>query len=247
MFRTSAHRSLTAGVALVVAGVLPGFLTASLAPRIRGDFAFGDSRLGLAVAVFYVVSAISSTPAGRLVERVGALRGMRIGLALTAVSCVAIAAFADSAAGLTALLMAAAVGNGVGRTGSRAALLKREVATHRQGLAFGAQQAGASIGSLLAGLALPAVAIPLGWRWAFLATAVLGARRRGARQRRRVRNRLVGARAAIAPARVRPRARAGRGARRAPPASASSPSWSPTPSTRASARPPPGCCWGASA
>jgi MFS family permease len=53
------------------------------------------------------------------------------------------------------------------------ALLKREVAVHRQGLAFGAQQSGASLGALLAGLALPAVAIPFGWRWAFLAVAAM--------------------------------------------------------------------------
>jgi MFS family permease len=53
------------------------------------------------------------------------------------------------------------------------ALLKREVAAHRQGLAFGAQQSGASLGALLAGLALPAVAIPLGWRWAYVAAGVL--------------------------------------------------------------------------
>ena len=48
------------------------------------------------------------------------------------------------------------------------ALLKREVAVHRHGLAFGAQNSGATLGALLAGLALPAVAIPFGWRWAFV-------------------------------------------------------------------------------
>ena len=53
------------------------------------------------------------------------------------------------------------------------ALLKLEVATQRQGLAFGAQQSGATLGALLAGLALPAVAIPLGWRWAYVAAAAL--------------------------------------------------------------------------
>ena len=45
-------------------------------------------------------------------------------------------------------------------------MLKAEIAVERQGGAFGAQQAGAPAGSLLAGLALPAVAIPFGWRWA---------------------------------------------------------------------------------
>ena len=160
------------GTALIVATVMPGFLTASLAPRVRADFAFGDSTLGLAVALFYVVSASGSIPAGRLVDRVGATRGMRLAAGATAVCCLAIAALAQSAMSLTALVLIGGVGNALGGP-SVSALLKREVATHRQGLAFGAQQSGATLGALAAGLALPAVAIPLGWRWAFVASAAL--------------------------------------------------------------------------
>lgn len=166
------RRALIAGTALIVAAVMPGFLTASVAPRIRGDFAFGNSTLGVAVALFYVVSSLSSTPAGRLVERVGATRGMRLTAVLTALSCLTVAAFAASAAGLVALLVLGGVGNALGGP-AVSALLKREVAGHRQGLAFGAQQAGASLGALMAGLALPVVAIPLGWRWAYVAAAAL--------------------------------------------------------------------------
>ena len=151
---------------------MPGFLAASLAPRIREDFGFGDSTLGLAVALFYVVSASGSVPAGRLVDRVGSAWGMRLAAACTAASCLAIAALAESAASLAALMLIGGVANACGGP-SVSSLLKREVAVHRQGLAFGAQQAGAPMGALLAGLALPAVAIPLGWRWAFVATAAL--------------------------------------------------------------------------
>lgn len=160
------------GTALVVAGVLPGFLTASLAHRVRGDFAFGDSTLGLAVATFYVVCAVASTPAGRLVDRIGATRGLWLGVVLTAACCLAIAALAESATSLIVILFAGGVGNALAGP-AVSALLRREVATHRQGLAFGAQQSGATIGALLAGLALPAIAIPFGWRWAFVGVAAL--------------------------------------------------------------------------
>jgi MFS family permease len=166
------RRSLVTGTALIVATVMPGFLTASLAPRIRTDFAFGDSTLGLAVGLFYVVSASGSVPAGRLVDRVGAACGMRLAAGFTAISCMAVAALAQSAASLTALILIGGLGNALGGP-SVSALLKREVATHRQGLAFGAQQAGAPLGALAAGLALPAVAIPFGWRWAFVASSAL--------------------------------------------------------------------------
>ena len=167
-----ARRALVAGPCLMISGVLPAFLIASLASRIPEDFALGDSGVGLAIAIFHVMCAISSTPAGRLVERIGPQAGMRIAAALTAVSCLAIAALAQSAVSLTALLLIGGVANAFGGP-SVAALLRREVAVHRQGLAFGAQQSGATLGSLLAGLALPLIAIPFGWRWAFLAVAGL--------------------------------------------------------------------------
>jgi MFS family permease len=163
-------RSLLTGMGLIVSNCLPGFLTASLAPRIRLDFAFGKSSLGLAVALFYVVSALWSVPAGRLVDRIGADWGFRLSAAATVASCLSIVALAHSAVSLTLLLLLGGVGNALGGP-TVSALLRREVAVHRQGLAFGAQQAGAPVGALLAGLALPAIAIPFGWRWAFAVAA----------------------------------------------------------------------------
>ena len=157
---------------MIVATVMPGFLTASLAPRIRGDFAFGDSALGIAVALFYVVSAVGSTPAGRLIDRVGAGRGTAMAAVATGACCLGVAALAQSAASLTALLVLGGAGNALGGP-TVSKLLRREIAVERQGLAFGVQQSGAPLGALLAGLALPAVAIPLGWRWAFVGTVLL--------------------------------------------------------------------------
>ena len=168
----TAWRALLAGVGLMITGVLPAFLTASLASRIPDDFAFGDSGLGLAIAVFHVMCALTSTPAGRLVERIGAVRGMRLAALATAVSCLAIATLAQSALSLTALLLIGGLANALGGP-SVSALLKREVAVRRHGLAFGAQNSGASLGALLAGLALPVVAIPFGWRWAFVLVSAL--------------------------------------------------------------------------
>jgi MFS family permease len=165
-------RALATGVTLVATGALPGFLAASLAPRIRDDFTFSSSSLGLAAACFYLVSMIFSSPLGRLVERIGAVAGMRACAGLTALSCVAVSAFADGAASLIALLATAGIGNAIAGPAVSAAL-KYEIGPARRGLAFGAQQAGASIGAVLAGLALPAVAIPLGWRWGYIGVAIL--------------------------------------------------------------------------
>jgi len=165
-------RALITGVTLVATGALPGFLAASLAPRIRDDFSFPSSSLGLAAALFYLVSMVFSTPLGRLVERIGAVAGMRWSAGLTALACVAVAAFAHDSPGLIALLAIGGVGNAMAGPAISAAL-KYEIGPARRGLAFGSQQAGASIGAVLAGLALPAVAIPFGWRWAYLGVAAL--------------------------------------------------------------------------
>jgi MFS family permease len=97
---------------------------------------------------------------------------MRLAAAFTAASCLAIAALAESAAGLTLLMLIGGAGNALGGP-SVSALLRGEVAVSRQGLAFGAQQAGAPLGALVAGLALPVVAIPFGWRWAFVVAAAI--------------------------------------------------------------------------
>jgi MFS family permease len=170
--RARVAQALLTGSGLVVAGVLPGFLTASLAPRIRMDFAFSTVTVGVVVSIVYVVSSLLSTPCGRLVGRIGVLAAMRLGAATTAVSCLAVALFADSAVAIAGIILVGGIGNSMAGPAA-SALFAREVASHRQGLAFGAQQAGASVGALLAGLALPAVAIPFGWRWAFVAAAVL--------------------------------------------------------------------------
>lgn len=168
MLSARAWRALVAGPALMVAAVLPAFLVATLASQIQ----LGGSAVGLAIAIFHVICAVTSTPAGRLVERIGPRAGMWIAATFTALSCLAIAGLAQSALAVTALLIVGGLANAFGGP-AVAALLRREVAVHRQGLAFGAQQSGGTRGSLLAGLALPLIAIPFGWRWAFLAVAVL--------------------------------------------------------------------------
>jgi MFS family permease len=152
--------------------VLPAFLAASLAGRIDADFPFSEAALGTGVAVVYAVCAVLSSPAGHLVERIGVRRSMVAAAAATAACCLGVAALAESAAALVALLVLGGVGNAL-TSPAASGIIDQHVPESRHGVAFGAMQAGAPVGSLLAGLALPAVAIPFGWRWAFVATAVL--------------------------------------------------------------------------
>jgi predicted MFS family arabinose efflux permease len=163
---------LATGVTLVAAGALPGFLAASLAPQIRDDFTFTSSSLGVAAALFYLVSMVCSPWLGHLVERIGATAGLRSCALLTASACLAVVAFAQSAESLIVVLALGGVGNAMAGP-AVSSTLQHEVEPARRGFAFGCQQAGASIGAFLAGLALPAIAIPFGWRWGYVGVAAL--------------------------------------------------------------------------
>jgi MFS family permease len=156
----------------VVATVLPAFLTAGLAVKMREDFWLSDSLLGIAVAVSFAVATIASSPAGRLVDRMGPARGIYVGAVLALICSLAIASVVDSAGSLIAILTLGGLANAFAGPGA-GALISHLTAHHRQGMALGAQQAGAPLGALLAGLALPLVAVPLGWRWAFVVAALV--------------------------------------------------------------------------
>jgi MFS family permease len=165
-------RPLIAALLAAVAGVLPVFLTASLAGQINHSFAFSEVSLGLAVALFHVVGAVISPGMGRVLALTGVRGSLRLGAGVAALTCLAIARFAHSGTDLMCLLMIAGLSNGAAGP-SASALLRATILRKRHGLAFGTQQAGAPAGLLLAGLAVPAIAGPLGWRAAFVAAACI--------------------------------------------------------------------------
>ncbi len=71
------RRALAASIGVVVAALMPGFVTASVAPLIRDDFGFGESALGLALSLFYVICVVFSMASGGIVRRMG-VRGAMV-------------------------------------------------------------------------------------------------------------------------------------------------------------------------
>jgi MFS family permease len=94
--QASNRRPVLLAVAVATAGVLPAFLTGGLAVQVRGDLGFSAAALGLAVAAFFAFSSLASALMGRIVERVGAHRGMRLAATGSAASLLGIAVFARS-------------------------------------------------------------------------------------------------------------------------------------------------------
>ncbi|MGW1056730.1 MFS transporter [Micromonospora rubida] len=170
----AARHPLRAGagaVATTVACVLPVFLVGGLAVQMGADLGFSPAGLGLAVSVYFGVSALASMPSGALVERLGPAVVARAGILLAAGSMLAVAALARSYPVLVGLLALGAAANALGQLASNAALV-RHVPPHRQGLSFGVKQAAVPLSTLLAGLAVPTIAVDAGWRWAFVAGTV---------------------------------------------------------------------------
>ncbi|WP_329017877.1 MFS transporter [Micromonospora rifamycinica] len=163
-------RASAGAVATTIASVLPVFLVGGLAVQLGDDLGFSPAGLGLAVSVYFGVSALASLPSGRLVERVGPVVVARVATGLAAGCLLAIAGLARSYPVLVGLLALSATANALGQLASNAALA-RHVPARRQGLSFGVKQAAVPAATLLAGVAVPAVALTAGWRWAFVAAA----------------------------------------------------------------------------
>jgi MFS family permease len=168
----SPRRATALGAATTVAYMLPVFLVGALAVPVTAELGFGDVGLGAAVAVYYAAMAAASVHLGRAVDRIGALRAMRVSAVAAAVATLGIAALARSWVVLAALL---AVGGTAGALGQPSAnrLLSRRVPAHRLATAFGLKQAAPPIASLLAGLSVPSIGVLLGWRAAFVAAGAV--------------------------------------------------------------------------
>jgi len=168
--RTHPVRAAAGATVTTIGCVLPVFLLGGLAVQMGEELQFSPAGLGLAVSVYFGVSALASVPSGALVERYGPRVVARAGLLLAAATMLAIAVLAHSFATLVVLLALSAGANSLGQLASNAALA-RHVPPGRQGLSFGVKQAAIPVSTLLAGAAVPAIALTAGWRWAFVVAA----------------------------------------------------------------------------
>lgn len=155
-----------------IAANLPAFLTGGLAVQMQADLDFGATALGVAVGAFFVAGAVSSAAAGKIVERFGAARSLRWAAAMSGIVQLAVAGLVRSFAALVVLLLIGGLANSWAQPASNVFLV-RVVPPNRLGVALGLQKSAIPAAALLGGLAVPAIALTVGWRWAFVAGALL--------------------------------------------------------------------------
>jgi MFS family permease len=154
-------------------GVLALLLTGALAVQLRDDIGLSLDSLGLVYATYFAFAALLSTPLSRVSERAGPEWASRIGTAIYIVAFLGIATLATSPEILSAFIALSGAATALTRTAT-SVLIARNVDPGRQGLAFGLKHSAIPVGSLLAGLSVPVIALTVGWHWAYVAGAILG-------------------------------------------------------------------------
>ncbi len=147
-------------------------LLAPLLPFVRADYGVSYTEIGLALSAFNIVSATLQTPAGFLVDRLGARILLIAGLVVGAAAFM-IAGVVHSFWVLVAMFALAGVGNTVYHPADYA-LLSHRVPAERIGQAFSVHTFAGMLGSAVAPASLLMMHSLWGWRGAFIGAGVLG-------------------------------------------------------------------------
>ena len=148
------------------------YLLPPILPLLKADFAVGYTELGLIMTVFNVASGLTHVPMGFLVDRLGALRLLLIGVAVSTLAYVGMGAFA----GYTAMLYLAAIAGVANSVYHPAdyALLSASVPARRMGRAFSLHTFAGFAGGAAAPLAMAYVSLRWDWRLGLMLTGFVG-------------------------------------------------------------------------
>ena len=145
---------------------------ATLAPVLRAEFRLSNAEYGLILTAFSLTYAIAAPFAGMLIDRIGLNRA--ITLAVGFWSCAGIATgFTRGLGGLVGCRSALGVAEAAGIPGAGKAIYQYLRPAERA-LGNALNQAGVSLGLILAPPVATYIAVRAGWRQAFVITGVLG-------------------------------------------------------------------------
>ncbi len=167
---TPGRRAVLAALAVNLMGVLALFLTGAMSVQIGRDFGQAPASIGILASVFALATSLGSAPLGRQVRRLGVRRSM---WAATAASCIALVgcSISPSVPALAVALFVGGLGNAIGQPAGNA-LVAAQVRPERYGLGFAIKQSGIPLATTLGGLAVPLIALTVGWRFAYVLAAV---------------------------------------------------------------------------
>lgn len=147
-------------------------LLAPLLPFVRADYGVSYTEIGFAFAVFNIISATLQTPAGFLVDRLGARTILIAGLVIGGAAFMT-AGLVNSFWLFVAMFALAGLGNTVYHPADYA-MLSHNVPGERIGQAFSVHTFAGMLGSAVAPPSLLLMHSLWGWRGAFVGAGVLG-------------------------------------------------------------------------
>lgn len=145
---------------------------APLLPFVRAEYHVSYTEIGFALAAFNIVTAIFQTPAGFLVDRLGARALLVAGLVVGASSLVVIG-LVNSFWVLVLMFAVTGLGNTVYHPANYA-LLSHHVSAKRIGQAFSVHTFSGILGSAVAPASMLMIERLWGWRGAFIAAGIFG-------------------------------------------------------------------------
>jgi MFS transporter, ACS family, hexuronate transporter len=160
-------KPVLAGSVLHLQPLLPGW------PTVEASINLTDIQYGNILAAFQVAYALGVVFAGRLVDRLGCRRGYPIVTGLWSLAAMG-HALVNSVTGFAVARFLL----GLGESGNFPAAVKATAEwfpPRERALATGLFNSGASVGAILAPLAVPWVALHFGWRASFLVTGLFSA------------------------------------------------------------------------
>jgi MFS family permease len=171
---SGAFGALATTLAIQVYVSIVGSAPAVLAPILAAELGIAPSLIGVFVGLLYAGAMLSSLCGGEFVARFGAIRLSQAAVLVCSVGLATMAVAPPFAAALL-VVAAALIGIGYGPiTAASSELLSRTTPPDRMALIFSLKQTGVPAGAAIAGAVLPAMALALGWRTAFLAVAATG-------------------------------------------------------------------------
>ncbi len=147
-------------------------ILAPLLPFVRAEYGVSYTEIGFAFAAFNIASALLQTPAGFLVDWLGARAPLIGGLIVGAIAFVVVG-LVDSFWVLVAMFALAGVGNTVYHPADYS-LLSQHVPSNRMGHAFSIHTFAGMLGSAVAPPSLLIMENLWGWRGAFIGAGVFG-------------------------------------------------------------------------
>ena len=160
---------VNATVMATVSTVLPGFLIGALSVQVSAEMDVSEAVYGWGLGSFFAAAMVGSILLGRLSQRIGALSQTTLALGVSAAAQLALAATARSFGAVIGFLLVAGLCNAANQASVNLALAQAQLP--RLGLAVSIKQSGLPTATMLAGLAVPSLALTVGWRWAYVASA----------------------------------------------------------------------------